>query len=138
MVSTKIACPGASTFYGLPDSYVCERNVFNLISIINMNNYFRPDVWFVTHTQGITNTTTKHGSLITVFFILSALFWITEPKTIKEMSSVYQPWECKERVVPPQPCNLPSSCPLSFKGANVTETRYKIVSVLRISGIKKS
>lgn len=68
MVSTEIACPGASTFYGLPDSYVCERNVFNLISIINMNNYFRPDVWFVTHTQGITNTTTKHGSLITVFF----------------------------------------------------------------------
>ncbi|XP_046650614.1 chitin deacetylase 1-like [Daphnia pulicaria] len=63
-----------------------------------------PDVWFVTHTQ--------------------ALFWITEPKTIKEMSSVYQPWDCKERVVPPQPCNLPSSCPLSFKGANVTETRY--------------
>ncbi|XP_057377397.1 LOW QUALITY PROTEIN: chitin deacetylase 1-like [Daphnia carinata] len=63
-----------------------------------------PDVWFVTHTQ--------------------ALFWITEPKTIKQMGSVYQPWDCKERLVPPPPCNLATSCPLSFKGENVTEIRY--------------
>jgi len=63
----------------------------------------KPDVWFVTHTQ--------------------ALFWITEPKTIKEMAN-FPAWDCSERILPPKPCNLANSCPLPFKTANVTDTRY--------------
>merc|ERR1712179_683923 len=62
-----------------------------------------PDVWFVTHTQ--------------------ALIWLTAPKKTTELNN-FQPWDCKDRVVPPKPCNLPASCALSFTEANLTDTRY--------------
>jgi len=31
---------------------------FDFISNIKIHNYFRPDVWFVSHTQGITKMIT--------------------------------------------------------------------------------
>jgi len=64
----------------------------------------KPDVWFLTHTQ--------------------ALYWITEPKTTREMGTSFQAWDCKDRVVPPRPCSLPNSCPLAFKTDSITDTRY--------------
>jgi len=62
-----------------------------------------PDVWFVTHTQ--------------------ALLWLTAPKKTSELNN-FQPWDCKDRIVPSKPCNLPASCPLPFTEGNFTDTRY--------------
>lgn len=62
------------------------------------------NVWFVTVTQ--------------------ALLWITEPKPTDTLNT-FEPWDCKKRVVPPQPCNLPNSCALSFRHPKQpTQTRY--------------
>jgi len=64
----------------------------------------QPNVWFVTATQ--------------------ALLWITEPTTVDQINN-FEPWDCKKRVVPTQPCNLPYKCALSFKHPKQpTQTRY--------------
>jgi hypothetical protein len=65
-----------------------------------------PDVWYVTTTQALT--------------------WITDPKTLKQLSS-YEPWECKNpQSFASKPCKLSNKCALPFKTAqsNVTDTRY--------------
>lgn len=62
------------------------------------------DTWFVTATQ--------------------ALLWITEPKPADQLTN-FEPWDCKKRVVPSQPCNLPNKCALNFKPAKgPASTRY--------------
>jgi len=64
----------------------------------------QPNVWFVTATQ--------------------ALLWITEPKPAETLNA-FEPWDCKKRVVPPQPCNLPNKCPLVFRPKKgPASTRY--------------
>lgn len=64
----------------------------------------QPNVWFVTATQ--------------------ALLWITEPKPAETLNT-FEPWDCKKRTVPSQPCNLPNSCPLVFRQPNKpSSTRY--------------
>jgi len=64
----------------------------------------QPNVWFVTATQ--------------------ALLWITEPKPAETLNA-FEPWDCKKRVVSPQPCNLPNKCPLVFRpNKGPSSTRY--------------
>ena len=41
------------------------------------------------------------GELIFVFCSILALFWMTEPKTIKEMTT-FPAWDCNERIPPPK------------------------------------
>ena len=108
MVPTKATGQGTRSLFGLARWKVncslillCNRLI---IAILFFPFPVRPDVWFVTNTQ--------------------ALLWITEPKTLKEMTN-YAPWDCNDRVVPPKPCSLPTSCPLAFQSNNVTDTRYE-------------
>lgn len=64
-------------------------------------------MWFVTTTQALT--------------------WITDPKTLKQISGKYEPWDCSKRQTAVQkPCNLSNKCALPFKTqtSNVTDTRY--------------
>jgi len=64
----------------------------------------QPNVWFVTATQ--------------------SLLWITEPKPVDALAN-FEAWDCKKRVVPPQPCQLPNKCPLPFKrSGQPSQTRY--------------
>lgn len=66
-----------------------------------------PDVWFVTITQ--------------------ALQWISDPKTLKEVNSNYEPWSCQKKQTNVQkPCSLTNTCALPFKTqtSNITDTRY--------------
>jgi len=64
----------------------------------------QPNIWFVTATQ--------------------SLLWITEPRPAEQLNT-FEPWDCKKRVVPSQPCNLPNKCQLNFKvRGQPTATRY--------------
>lgn len=63
-----------------------------------------PDVWVVTTTQ--------------------ALQWITDPKTLNQLST-FDAWNCQKQTTQTQkPCNNSNKCALPFKLDNVTDTRY--------------
>lgn len=65
---------------------------------------FRPDVYFVTMTQALT--------------------WVSDPKPLTKLATI-DAWDCKKTTPSAsRPCNLPNSCALALKKANVTDTRY--------------
>ncbi|XP_053641748.2 chitin deacetylase 8 [Cherax quadricarinatus] len=42
------------------------------------------------------------------------LQWVTTPQRLNELSR-FQPWDCKDKVLPEPPCNAPESCKLSLE-----------------------
>lgn len=83
---------------------LCKKNKKLILYSIFAIYLSRPDVWFVTTTQ--------------------ALQWVTDPKTLKQLSN-YEPWDCKTKTTQtPKACNTSNKCALAHKIDNVTDTRY--------------
>ena len=53
-----------------------------------------------------------------------ALQWVTDPKTLKQIST-FDAWDCKKTTTQTvKPCTVGNKCALSLKLTNVTDTRY--------------